>query len=51
MLLSPRLSVFSLCVSTASCSASRTKRAIDCRCITNSETAVLSTGRAGDFGA
>ncbi|KAE9001907.1 hypothetical protein PF005_g14501 [Phytophthora fragariae] len=27
------------------------KRAIDCRCKTSSETAALSTGRAGVFGA
>ncbi|KAE9101911.1 hypothetical protein PF010_g12983 [Phytophthora fragariae] len=51
MFLRPRLSAFCFCLSTASCSASRTKRAIDCRCKTNSETAALSAGRAGVFGA
>ncbi|KAE9076181.1 hypothetical protein PF010_g16561 [Phytophthora fragariae] len=51
MFLRPRLSAFSFCLSTASCSASRTKRAIYCRCMTNSETAALSTGRARVFGA
>ncbi|KAE9265901.1 hypothetical protein PF001_g30697 [Phytophthora fragariae] len=51
MFLRPRLSAFSFCLSTASCSASRTKRAIDCRCMTNSETAAFSTGRAGVFAA
>ncbi|KAE9267657.1 hypothetical protein PF008_g31305 [Phytophthora fragariae] len=51
MFLRPRLSAFSFCLPTASCSASRTKRAIDFRCKTNSQTAALSTGRAGVFGA
>ncbi|KAE9021416.1 hypothetical protein PF005_g978 [Phytophthora fragariae] len=51
MILRPRLSVFSLCVPTASCSPWRIKRAIDCRCKTDSETAALSTGRGGVFGA
>ncbi|KAE8908973.1 hypothetical protein PF004_g3397 [Phytophthora fragariae] len=51
MFLRRRLSAFSFCLSTGSLSASRTKQAIDCRCKTNSETAALSTGRAGVFGA
>ncbi|KAE9346440.1 hypothetical protein PF008_g8281 [Phytophthora fragariae] len=51
MFLRPRLSAFSVCLSTAPCSASRTNRAIHCRCKANSETAAMSTGRAGIFGA
>ncbi|KAE8969530.1 hypothetical protein PF011_g26764 [Phytophthora fragariae] len=51
MLLRPRLSSFSFCLSTVSCSASCTKRAIDCRCKTYSDAAALSNGRAGVSGA